>query len=85
MRATDARKFKILHAALHEACQHWNCYPARKLEHHAVRQGQYLLCGGAADVADLLIRRGFTHGLDFDIVCGYDLSIRKNEESRNNP
>ena len=31
------------------------------------------LCGGAADVAYMLVRRGFVHGLHFDITVGYNL------------
>lgn len=31
------------------------------------------LCGGAADVADMLLRRGFLHGLNFDIIVGFNL------------
>ena len=31
------------------------------------------LCGGAADVAYMLVRSGFVHGLNFDITVGFNL------------
>lgn len=33
------------------------------------------LCGGAADVAYMLVRRGFAHGLNFVITVGFNLRI----------
>ena len=31
------------------------------------------ICGGAGDTAYMLIRRGLTHGLNFDITVGFNL------------
>ena len=31
------------------------------------------ICGGAADTAYILVRRNFTHGLNFDITVGFSL------------
>lgn len=35
------------------------------------------LCGGAADTAYMLVRRGFVHGLSFDLTVGFNLKPKQ--------
>ena len=37
------------------------------------------LCGGAGDTAELLIKRGYSGGPNFDIICGIDLLKPQNK------
>ena len=39
------------------------------------------ICGGAADTAYLLVRRGFQHGVNFDITAGFNLRSQQTIDS----
>ena len=51
----------------------WNS--SQKLGFHDVAE----LCGGAGDTAELLIKRGYSSGPNFDIVCGINLLVPCNK------
>ncbi|MDA8583227.1 hypothetical protein N9L68_03315 [bacterium] len=53
----------------------WDQHAARSQQSPNIRESVDVaeLCGGAADVAYMLVRRGFVHALNFDITVGFNL------------
>lgn len=56
-----------------ESFMNWSS--SQKLCFHDVAE----LCGGAGDTAELLVKRGYSGGPNFDIVCGINLLVPCNK------